>query len=112
MIIVSHDREFLEGLTEKVMEFHENGITEYLGDINYFLSKKNYADVREIDQTNGKASVAVNPVKVLDQNELKQIKRKIQYLERDIEEKEKKINDLNFKMSDAQFYLSPDFAKS
>ncbi|MBK8634324.1 MAG: ABC-F family ATP-binding cassette domain-containing protein [Saprospiraceae bacterium] len=112
LIIVSHDREFLEGLTEKVMEFHENGITEYLGDINYFLSKKNYADVREIDQTNGKASVAVNPVKVLDQNELKQIKRKIQYLERDIEEKEKKINDLNLKMSDAQFYLSPDFAKS
>ena len=40
LIIVSHDREFLQGLCTKVYEFTNHTVKEYLGDINYFLEKK------------------------------------------------------------------------
>lgn len=49
LIIVSHDRDFLKGLTEKTIEFRNGNIIEYLGDIDYFLSKRNFDDVAEID---------------------------------------------------------------
>jgi len=40
LIVVSHDRDFLSGLTNKSLEFRNKGIKEYLGDISYFLGKK------------------------------------------------------------------------
>jgi len=40
LIIVSHDRDFLSGLTDRSLEFRNKGIKEYLGDISYFLEKK------------------------------------------------------------------------
>lgn len=40
LIIVSHDRDFLVGLTDRSLEFRNKGIKEYLGDIQYFLDKK------------------------------------------------------------------------
>lgn len=40
LILVSHDRDFLMGLTDKSLEFKNKGIKEYLGDIQYFLDKK------------------------------------------------------------------------
>ena len=48
LIIVSHDREFLQGLTEKVYEFKERNIKEYLGDINLFL-KKDLQDFKQLE---------------------------------------------------------------
>ena len=42
LIIVSHDREFLQGLTHKVYEFKNKNVKEYLGDINYFFTRKRF----------------------------------------------------------------------
>lgn len=49
LIVVSHDRDFLKGLSEKVYEFREAKIVEYLGDITYFLAEKNAENFREIE---------------------------------------------------------------
>ena len=49
LIIVSHDREFLQGLTEKVYEFKERNIKEYLGDINLFLKEKDLQDFKQLE---------------------------------------------------------------
>jgi ATP-binding cassette, subfamily F, member 3 len=40
LIVVSHDREFLQGLTEKTLEFRDRKLFEYLGDVNFFLEKR------------------------------------------------------------------------
>lgn len=40
IIVVSHDRDFLDGLVTKVYEFADGRVREHLGDINYFLEKK------------------------------------------------------------------------
>ena len=48
VIIVSHDREFLSGLTSKVYEFRNKKIHEFLGDINYFLEKRKIGHLDEL----------------------------------------------------------------
>jgi len=50
LIVVSHDRDFLEGLTDKTYEFNHKKIKEYLGDISYFLEKKKIDSFYEYEQ--------------------------------------------------------------
>lgn len=52
LIVVSHDRDFLDGLTTKVYEFGNQRVVEHLEDIYGFLSKKNMANLREIERRN------------------------------------------------------------
>jgi ATP-binding cassette subfamily F protein 3 len=52
VIVVSHDRDFLEGLTTRTIEFTENGLVEYLGDINYFLEQNEFNNIREFELEN------------------------------------------------------------
>jgi len=47
LILVSHDRDFLQGLTNKVYEFKNKHIKEYLGDIDFFLEQRNIENLRE-----------------------------------------------------------------
>jgi len=50
LIIVSHDRDFLQGLTNKVYEFRDNKIKEYLGDIDFYLEQRKVDDFRAIEK--------------------------------------------------------------
>lgn len=50
LILVSHDRDFLQGLTNKVYEFKDHKIKEYLGDIDYFLEQRNLQNLREAEK--------------------------------------------------------------
>jgi ATP-binding cassette subfamily F protein 3 len=59
LIVVSHDREFLDGLVEKVYEFRSRGIKEYLGGIQDFLAKRKLSTIREIERKTPEA----NPVR-------------------------------------------------
>ncbi|MDC1068477.1 ATP-binding cassette domain-containing protein [Candidatus Kapabacteria bacterium] len=49
VIIISHDREFLEGLTDRTIEFKNKKVKEYLGDINYFLESKKIQSIQDIE---------------------------------------------------------------
>lgn len=50
LILVSHDRDFLQGLTNKVYEFKDKKIREYLGDIDYYLDQRKVEDFRAIEK--------------------------------------------------------------
>ena len=52
LILVSHDRDFLEGLTEKVYEFGNQKVREHLGDINSFLQKRKLENLKEVERKN------------------------------------------------------------
>jgi len=56
LLLVSHDRDFLQGMSNIVYEFKDQKIREYLGDINFFLEQKNAMNMREIE----KKDVVVN----------------------------------------------------
>ena len=50
LILVSHDRDFLDGLAKKVYEFGNRKVTEHLEDINGFLARKRMENLREIER--------------------------------------------------------------
>ena len=50
LVVVSHDREFLDGIVDKVYEFRDGGVREYLGGIYYFLEKRKLEDLREVER--------------------------------------------------------------
>ena len=50
VVVVSHDREFLDGLVDRVYEFRDGGVREYLGGIYYFLEKRKIESLAEIER--------------------------------------------------------------
>ena len=50
VVVVSHDREFLDGMVDKIYEFRDGGVQEYLGGIYYFLEKRKLASLQEIER--------------------------------------------------------------
>ena len=65
VVVVSHDREFLDGMVEKVYEFRDGGVKEYLGGIYYFLEKRKLESLQEIERRDPspKAAAAKSPAK-------------------------------------------------
>ena len=61
VVVVSHDREFLDGMVQKVYEFRDGGVNEYLGGIYYFLEKRKLESLQEIERRDAPAKPAANP---------------------------------------------------
>ena len=80
LIVVSHDRDFLQGLTTKVYEFKKPHIKEYIGDIYDFLEEKR---LKELDDLNRKQKVQQQQAPVVSQN-------KIDYEAKKVEDREKR----------------------
>jgi ATP-binding cassette subfamily F protein 3 len=102
-VIVSHDRDFLEGLTSRVIEFTEDGLVEYLGDINYFLEKRKVEDFKQLELSGNKK--AKPEEKAIEKNVVeekpkvdKQLKNRIQKLEKEIEETEQQMKEMESKL--------------
>jgi ATP-binding cassette subfamily F protein 3 len=95
-IVVSHDREFLQGLTNKTYEFKGDGIQEFLGTIDEFLEKKKVDGFRQFEQdktganqtgSSNNEKVNAQPkkeVKSASSASLAMIEKKIEKLEADI----------------------------
>lgn len=110
-IIVSHDRDFLNNLATKVYEFGGGKVTEHLGGIYDFLSKKKMESLQQLEisekpqdaESENKAEISENKLSYLEQKELN---RKIRKLERQIEESENKIAKLEEEISNFETRLS------
>ena len=61
VVVVSHDREFLDDMVQKVYEFRDGGVKEYLGGIYYFLEKRKLESLQEIERRDAPAKPAANP---------------------------------------------------
>lgn len=93
LILVSHDRDFLQGLTNKVYEFKDHKLKEYLGDIDYYLEQRKVDSLREVEKrTVVKELPKLNKQQSYEDqkkfkslnNKLSNIESKINQLERDI----------------------------
>ena len=95
LIVVSHDRDFLQGLTNKVYEFKDKRIKEYLGDIDYFLEQRKVDDFREIEKKQAiptKKEKSNNKTSDYEsQKRLKSLKNKLSTIESTISSLEKEI---------------------
>ena len=104
LILVSHDRDFLQGLTDRVYEFRDRRIKEYLGDIDFYLEQRQVEDFRSVEKGSPKvteAKEAEKPGAEVDykrQKELKSLKNKLGKIEREIEELEKHIAEMDHQL--------------
>jgi ATP-binding cassette subfamily F protein 3 len=133
LIVVSHDREFLQGLTNKVVEFRGGGLKEYAGDIYEFLRLKNLDSLKQLEASKP-PSRTQSPVPVLTSHQLQSVsapleqrasaqptneekkrrEREQRRLQRMIDECEQRITaleqavaTLEQAMADPAFYTSP-----
>lgn len=112
LIVVSHDRDFLQGLTTKVYEFKKPHIKEYIGDIYDFLEAKR---IKELDELNKKqdarqesVSVSQNRIdyeaKKKEDREKKRVEKEIKMLEDKIDALEKELAHLDEIMANPSAY--------
>ena len=103
LIIVSHDRDFLQGLTSRVYEFRDHKIREYLGDLDYYLDQRKMQDMRAVEKSdkgrknkqdktkNKQSSLGDQKEAKRLKNQLSKIEAKITKLEKDIKSKDKEL---------------------
>ena len=101
LILVSHDRDFLSNLTDKVYEFYDKNIKEYIGDIDVFLKEKKLNNLKQLEKQYETNANTKN--KKSEKNTKKQINllsKKISSLERQIEKLENNQKNDDFILSD------------
>ena len=111
VIVVSHDREFLDGLVEKVYEFGNKRVVEHLGGIYEFLERKKMQNLQELEVSANKATEAAADENVPTQNKLsyearKELNKAIKKQEKLIAESEKKIEELETSIADLEVKLA------
>jgi len=90
LILVSHDRDFLQNLTNKVYEFKSQNIKEYLGDIDFYLNQRKIEDFREIEKKDKVVSIKKN--KNVDNSIDRELKKRISNIESKISRLENEIS--------------------
>lgn len=103
LILVSHDRDFLQGLTEKVYEFKDGNIKEYLGDIDFYLEQRQVQDFREIEKKSEstpaskttQAPVQKSQLSYEQQREKKKIQNQISKIEKQVTQTESVIEQMD-----------------
>ncbi|MCF6278736.1 MAG: ABC-F family ATP-binding cassette domain-containing protein [Flavobacteriaceae bacterium] len=113
MIVVSHDRDFLQGLTSTVYGFKDKVIKEYLGDIDYFLAQHKMENLREAEKRTKiveekKVAPANSKEERLQEKERKKAQNKLSNLESQISDLEKEIINLDALISEDFEKVSQD----
>ncbi len=104
LIVVSHDRDFLQGLTEKVFEFRNKGIRQYHGDIYDFLDARKLESLKSLEVQKKQKAVATPVVSVqkvsyekkkIDNRELRKLQNRIKHSEDEISSLEAELKRLD-----------------
>ena len=119
VILVSHDRDFLDGLVDRIYEFRDGGVKEYLGGIYYFLEKRKLESLQEIerkdiptattakDNSSGKLSYEQ---KKEQEKLLRKLRKNIETIEGELAEVELSIAAYDEKFATATEYNEADYA--
>ena len=101
LILVSHDREFLQGLNDIIYEFKDQKIKPYLGDIDFYLEQRQLQNLREVERkTIVKSSVKLteNKQSYESQKKLKSLNNRISKIETTISSLEQEIKDIDLQL--------------
>ena len=99
LILVSHDRDFVQGLCEKVISFKQREVKTFLGDINAYLEDQKFSSIKELEKKS--KDQIKKPIKEKGnsyerQKEIRGAQQKISKLERQISDLEKEIKKIDF----------------
>lgn len=110
LIVVSHDRDFLQGLTDTLFEFRDGGVHEFKGDIFEFLDYRKMEHLKELEQKSKPAAGGVKP-QTISQNKLnyqqsKERERELRKLRGNVERIEQEIMSIEEQIADKESVLS------
>ena len=100
LILVSHDRDFVQGLCEKVISFRNQEVKPFLGDINAYLEDKQLASLKELEKgpEQGKSSSKSTGGDYKKQKKARSNEQKIIKVEKQISRLEKQIKEIDFEL--------------
>ena len=124
VVVVSHDREFLDGLVDRVYEFRDGGVKEYLGGIYYFLEKRKIDSLAEIERRD-KPTPTATPKSVdtasggklsYEQKKeqeklLRRLRKAVESVEQELAAVEREIAEYDARFAQATEYNADDYAK-
>ncbi len=124
VVVVSHDREFLDGLIDRVYEFRDGGVKEYLGGIYYFLEKRKIDSLAEIERrdkpaptaTPKSADIASGGKLSYEQKKeqeklLRRLRKAVESVEQELADVEREIAEYDARFAQATEYNADDYAK-
>ena len=122
VVVVSHDREFLDGLVDRIYEFRDGGVREYLGDIWYFLEKRKVESLQEIERHDKPTTTAKNTEgatagklsyeqKKEQEKLIRKLRKAVESVEEELAKVEKEIADYDARFAVATEYNAEDYAK-
>lgn len=115
LFTISHDRYFLNTVVDKILVLDSEGITEYLGNYNYYMEKKKQAlEMNTVETVEEKTKTQLKDEK-RKEREQREIEKKArvrrQSIEKEIEEIEAKIEELDLLMCQEDVYSNPEKSK-
>ncbi|MBR3774394.1 MAG: ABC-F family ATP-binding cassette domain-containing protein [Alistipes sp.] len=118
VVVVSHDREFLDGMVDKIYEFRDGGVQEYLGGIYYFLEKRKLASLQEIERRD-KPTAATAPKestgklsyeqKKEQEKLMRKLRKQVSEIEAELAKVEEEIAAFDQKFAVATEYFEADY---
>ena len=120
VIVVSHDREFLDGMVDKIYEFRDGGVKEYLGGIYYFLEKRKVESLAEIERkaiptTTTKEGTATSSGKLSyeqkkeQEKQIRKLRKAVEAIEAELADIEAQIADYDTRFATATEYNEADY---
>ena len=122
VVVVSHDREFLDGLVDRIYEFRDGGVREYLGDIWYFLEKRKVESLQEIERKDKPVSTEKNTAesstgklsyeqKKEQEKLLRKLRKAVESVEEELAKVEAEIAAYDKRFAESTEYNADDYAK-
>ena len=114
LVVVSHDREFLDGLVDKVYEFRDGAVKEYLGGIWYFLEKRKLESLREVEVASPRTAAAKDTRTTQTKNDYlqkKELEKLLRKLRKNVEQIESELSEIETQIAeyDARFSAGGEF---
>lgn len=131
VVVVSHDREFLDGMVDKIYEFRNGGVKEYLGGIYYFLEKRKLESLHEIERRDAPGKPAAKTPakggakgeeptpavsgkltyeqKKEQEKQVRKLRRTVEQIEAELADIERQIADCDARFSSAAQYDEADY---
>ena len=119
VIVVSHDRDFLDGMVDRIYEFRDGGVKEYLGGIYYFLEKRKVDSLQEIERKETPVAAAAKESstgklsyeqKKEQEKALRKLRKVVESIEAELADIEAKIAAYDEKFATATEYNEADYA--
>lgn len=120
VVVISHDRDFLDGLVDRIYEWRDGGVKEYLGGIYYFLEKRKLDSLQEIERKDAPTESAQPKAnssgklsyeqKKEQEKAVRKLRKAIENIETELARIEEQIAEYDSKFATATEYNEADYA--